>query len=228
MLRKTRPSPVVLTRGRLSWPRPAEAERWIREHPSALWAPLVWGRDMHGAPLGACMWSRRHCLACPWPGWKALPAWGRARRRQGRGAALTSANANMCANLSVYDAWIKPAYQSVCTVNRTDIWILLLQCHQVPYRSARPATIRRTAEVGARILSLRLWRKLSQEDLALRAGMDRRSIMGMELGRTGTTVDAAFDIADALRVPIAWLFTDDWTYPPDWADREPDAPPRPP
>lgn len=177
----------------------------------------------------------RHVCGLAWPavdsskgGAGESPAPRRPGGCQERVAVLTPANANMCANLSVYDAWIKPAYQSVCTLNRTDIWILLLQCHQVPYRSARPATIRRTAEVGARILSLRLWRKLSQEDLALTAGMDRRTIMGMELGRTGTTVDAAFDIADALRVPIAWLFTDDWTYPPDWADRDPDAPPRPP
>lgn len=49
--------------------------------------------------------------------------------------------------------------------------------------------------------------------------------MAIEGGRTGITLDAILDIADALKVPPAWLFSDDWTLPAGWLDGEPSAPP---
>jgi DNA-binding XRE family transcriptional regulator len=88
----------------------------------------------------------------------------------------------------------------------------------VPYRSSRPATIRRRAEVGDRIRSLRRRLKLSQEALGLTVGVDKRSIISIESGRAGITIDLAIDIADALHVPVTWLFSDDWTTPTDSDD----------
>lgn len=95
----------------------------------------------------------------------------------------------------------------------TDIGILLLQRRHVPHRSTRHVTIRRRAEVGDRIRSLRESQTLSQEDLGLAAGVGRRSIINIEGGRSGITLDAVLDIAYALDVPPAWLFSDDRPLP---------------
>lgn len=85
---------------------------------------------------------------------------------------------------------------------------------RVPYRSDRPATIRRREQVGDRLRSLRRSQGLSQRTLADRVGIDVRSIGALENGRKAVTLDAILDIADALGVPITWLFADDWTTPP--------------
>ncbi len=119
----------------------------------------------------------------------------------------------MRSNVSVVEPRIKVSDYRYWSVKCTDNWILLLQRMSVPYRSTRPVTIRRRAEVGDRIRSLRRWRDLSQEDLGLTAGVGRRSIINIENGRQGITIDAALDIAYALDVPPAWLFSDDWTRP---------------
>jgi transcriptional regulator with XRE-family HTH domain len=89
---------------------------------------------------------------------------------------------------------------------------------RVPYRSSRPATIRRREQIGDRIRSLRRGRNLTQRALGEIVGIDERSIGGIENGRTSITIDAALDIADALRVPVVWLFSDDWEMPDDDVD----------
>lgn len=50
----------------------------------------------------------------------------------------------------------------------------------------------------------------------------------MENGHTGLTTDAVLDLADMLRVPAAWFFTDDWRWPEEsgagggeWPDEPP-------
>ncbi len=82
---------------------------------------------------------------------------------------------------------------------------------RVPYRSSRPATQRQRAEIGDRIRSLRRSRQLSQEALGHLVGVGRESIMAIEGGRTGITLDAVLDIAYVLGVDVTWLFSDDWT-----------------
>ena len=49
--------------------------------------------------------------------------------------------------------------------------------------------------------------------------------MAIEGGLTGITLDAVLDIADALKVPVVWLFSDDWTVPAGWPDEERPSPP---
>ena len=93
------------------------------------------------------------------------------------------------------------------------MWILCGQRGEVPYRSARASTGRARAAIGDRVRSLRLARKLSQEALGHLVGVGRESIMAIEGGRTGITVDAIIDIAGALKVPVTWLFSDDWSTP---------------
>jgi transcriptional regulator with XRE-family HTH domain len=75
-------------------------------------------------------------------------------------------------------------------------------------------TIRRRAEVGDRVRSLRKWRKLSQEALGHLVGVGRESIMAIESGRSGVTLDVILDVAEVLRVPATWLLSDDWTRDP--------------
>ena len=88
----------------------------------------------------------------------------------------------------------------------------------MPYKSTRPTTIRRRAEVGDRLRSLRRSQGLSQQrlgQLCSDEGLDRRSISALENGYGTVTLDAILDLADALRVPVTWLLTDDW-HSPGW------------
>lgn len=79
----------------------------------------------------------------------------------------------------------------------------------VPIRPAQtsPESLQRwaarRAEVGGRIRSLRLERGLSQESVALEAGMSRNSLIGIEWGRKSIAYERLWDLADALDVDIA-------------------------
>ena len=57
-------------------------------------------------------------------------------------------------------------------------------------------------DIGKRIAELRKKRKLSQVDLALKAGLDKGHIARIELGRYSVGVDTLQKIADALNVKI--------------------------
>lgn len=82
----------------------------------------------------------------------------------------------------------------------------LRRCHTAP-------TIRRREQVGDRLRSLRRAQGVSQRTLGDRVGIDARTIGALERGQKTVTIDALFDIADALKVPVTWLFADDWTTP---------------
>ena len=56
--------------------------------------------------------------------------------------------------------------------------------------------------IGKRIAELRKERKLSQVDLALKAGLDKGHIARIELGRYSVGLDTLQKIADALDVKI--------------------------
>lgn len=82
----------------------------------------------------------------------------------------------------------------------------------VPHRSSRPTTIRTREQIGDRIRSIRRSKKISQEVLGQLVGVERNVISRIELGRQAMTVDTAIEIAEHLQVPLAWLFTDDWSH----------------
>lgn len=60
---------------------------------------------------------------------------------------------------------------------------------------------------GLHLKSLRLANGLSQEDLALKAELDRTYISGIERGKRNVSILNLFKIADALEVPVAELMS---------------------
>lgn len=72
---------------------------------------------------------------------------------------------------------------------------------QPPWVSARLAT------VGDRIREARLHANLSQEDLAEKAGCDRRTVSLIENGRTDPKMSLVLKLARALRLSVTDLFT---------------------
>lgn len=79
----------------------------------------------------------------------------------------------------------------------------------VPYRSTREATIRRRAQIGERLRVIRKNQRRSQRSLGDQVGIDPRSISAIENGRSGITLDALIDLADALQAPLHELLADD-------------------
>lgn len=64
----------------------------------------------------------------------------------------------------------------------------------------------RRKAVGARIRELRLERSLTQEELGNASGMDRKTVLYIELGQRGLGFERLWDIAAVLGVDIADLF----------------------
>lgn len=75
----------------------------------------------------------------------------------------------------------------------------------------------RRKQVGSRIREIRISQELSQEALALEAGMSRNMIIGIEWGRRSIAYERLWDIADVLGVDLPDLFTS----PPDAPANEP-------
>ncbi|MYR60230.1 helix-turn-helix domain-containing protein [Streptomyces sp. SID625] len=63
----------------------------------------------------------------------------------------------------------------------------------------------RRRQIGDRIRAARTERKLSQERLGERAGLDRKTVNRIEQGAHATLIDHLLLIADALDVPLADL-----------------------
>jgi len=63
-----------------------------------------------------------------------------------------------------------------------------------------------THEVGSRIKYFRKQKELSQEKLALLAGLDRTYLAGVESGKRNVTIVSLEKIANALEIPIKELF----------------------
>ncbi|MGY5132276.1 helix-turn-helix domain-containing protein [Streptomyces nigrescens] len=66
----------------------------------------------------------------------------------------------------------------------------------------------RRRAIGAAIRSTRLRRNLTQERLAERADLDRKTINRIEQGHTSADLDHLLLIADALGVPLSVLVRD--------------------
>jgi transcriptional regulator with XRE-family HTH domain len=61
-------------------------------------------------------------------------------------------------------------------------------------------------ELGQRIKAIREENKVSQEQLALRAGLDRSFVSGLENGRRNVSILSLLKITTALRVSLTTLF----------------------
>lgn len=63
-----------------------------------------------------------------------------------------------------------------------------------------------TAQLKNAIRKLRFDRSMTQEELALRTGVSRQTIMSIERGRTNPSVLLAYKIAAALGVDVTEVF----------------------
>ena len=75
-----------------------------------------------------------------------------------------------------------------------------------PEQRARWERIRRS--VGVRIRTIRLEKGLTQEALALEAGISRNVLIEVEHGRIGLLYERLFDIATVLDVEVSSLIDD--------------------
>lgn len=64
-----------------------------------------------------------------------------------------------------------------------------------------------TAQLRNNIRRLRFERNMTQEELALRTGVSRQTIMSIERGRTNPSVLLAYKIASALTADVTEVFT---------------------
>lgn len=65
----------------------------------------------------------------------------------------------------------------------------------------------RRRQVGSRIRELRIGQELTQEALALEAGLSRVMIIGIEWGKKSLAYERLWDIADVLGVDVTALFS---------------------
>ncbi|MET9468378.1 helix-turn-helix transcriptional regulator [Streptomyces sp. NPDC006544] len=66
----------------------------------------------------------------------------------------------------------------------------------------------RRRRIGEQTRAARLERNLTQESVALRAGMDRATYVRIEQGQASPLLDTLILIADAIGVPLAHLVRD--------------------
>jgi transcriptional regulator with XRE-family HTH domain len=78
----------------------------------------------------------------------------------------------------------------------------------VPSAPIPDRTLRRRLAVGTRIRDARERARLTQEEVADRAGLDRKTISRIENGVMAVLIDHLLDIADALGVPPSSLLPD--------------------
>lgn len=71
----------------------------------------------------------------------------------------------------------------------------------------------RRKQVGSRIRELRISQQLTQEALALEAGLSRVMIIGIEWGKKSLAYERLWDIADVLGVDVREFFTEPSTAP---------------
>jgi len=76
----------------------------------------------------------------------------------------------------------------------------------VPPKPRPPHVQERRLRFGEAVRERRLAAGLSQEELAERCGIDRKSISRMETGTFSPRLDNVWTVAEALDVPLAVLF----------------------
>ena len=77
-----------------------------------------------------------------------------------------------------------------------------------------PLTFMPSATLKNSIRRLRFEKSMTQEELALRVGVSRQTIMSIERGDTNPSVLLAFKIASALETPITEVFEMEGTLVP--------------
>ena len=93
-----------------------------------------------------------------------------------------------------------------CTTYGTDLPSRSSEPASVP-PSQRPDHVRERREAfGDVVRERRLAAGLSQEALAERCGVDRKSISRMETGAFSPRLDSVFNVAEALDIPVSELF----------------------
>ena len=80
--------------------------------------------------------------------------------------------------------------------------------------SADDLRARRRTRFGERLRDERTRAGLTQEALALKAGLDRSFYVEIETARHSVALDRLWDLADALGVPVAQLFDDPVLFSP--------------
>ena len=68
------------------------------------------------------------------------------------------------------------------------------------------AQAKKYEELGLNIFYYRRQRKLTQEQLSERVGIEPNHMSNIELAKTGASLDVIFRIADALEIPVHKLF----------------------
>lgn len=66
----------------------------------------------------------------------------------------------------------------------------------------------RLENIGNNIRDIRKRQQLSQIDLAVMVGIDRAYLSEIENGKTNTSINVLYAIADALNTPIIQFFTE--------------------
>ena len=66
--------------------------------------------------------------------------------------------------------------------------------------------IEKYEQLGLNVAYYRRKRKLTQEQLAEKVGIDRTHMSNIELANSGVSLDVLFHLADALEVPVSRLF----------------------
>ena len=66
--------------------------------------------------------------------------------------------------------------------------------------------IEKYEQLGLNVAYYRRKRKLTQEQLAEKVGIDRTHMSNIELANSGVSLDVLFRLADALEVPVSRLF----------------------
>ncbi len=77
-----------------------------------------------------------------------------------------------------------------------------------------PPKLMSTAVLKNTIRRLRFEKSMTQEELALRTGVSRQTIMSIERGDTNPSVLLAFKISSALEMPITEVFAMEGTLVP--------------
>ncbi len=77
-----------------------------------------------------------------------------------------------------------------------------------------PYLVMPTSQLKNSIRLIRFERSMTQEELALRVGVSRQTIMSIEQGRTNPSVLLALKIARALTAPLTEVFSMEGTLAP--------------
>jgi putative transcriptional regulator len=110
------------------------------------------------------------------------------------------------ASPGAYPALSRKRPSSRCTTLGTDLPSAGSKPAAVP-ASPRPDHVReRREQFGDMVRERRLAAGLSQEALAERCGIDRKSISRMETGAFSPRLDSVFNVAEALNIPVGELF----------------------